>query len=65
MGELFCDHSSAFIFKRSFFILAGNKDSHNSLDEFEFWPDPNTDNEVSYHWASEKLMYNDVTTLDP
>ena len=24
----------------SFFIVAGNKDNHKSLDEFEFQPDP-------------------------
>ena len=30
-----CDHSSAFIFDLIFFILAGNKVNHKSLDEFE------------------------------
>ena len=29
-----CDHSSSFIFEWIFFILAGNKDNHKSLDEF-------------------------------
>ena len=41
--EKCCDHSSAFIFKWIFFFLAGNKDNHKSLDEFEFQPDPITD----------------------
>ena len=27
----------------NFFNLAGNKDMHKSLDEFEFQPDPTTD----------------------
>ena len=31
-----CDHSSAFIFDWIFFILAGNKDNHKSLEEFDF-----------------------------
>ena len=34
--EKCCKHSSAFIFGRIFIILADNKDSHNSLDEFDF-----------------------------
>ena len=38
-----CDHSSAFIFDWNFSILAGNKDMHKSLDEFEFQPDQTTD----------------------
>ena len=25
------------------FILAGNRDMHKSLEEFEIWPDPTTD----------------------
>ena len=29
-----CVHSSAFIFDRIFFILAGNEDIHNISDEF-------------------------------
>ena len=46
MGKL-CGHSSAFIFDRIFFILAGNKGNHNSCDEFEFQPDPIPDCGVS------------------
>ena len=30
-----CVHSSAFIFDRIFFILAGNEDIHNISDEFK------------------------------
>ena len=33
-----CEHSSS----STFFILAGNKDNHKSLNEFEFLPDPIT-----------------------
>ena len=29
------------------FILAGNDDMHESLEEFEIWPDPTTDCGVS------------------
>ena len=38
---------------------------HESLDEFEFRQDPTTDYGVSCPWASEKSMYNVVTTLAP
>ena len=34
MGKCF-EHSSALIFDRIFFILAGNENIHNILDEFE------------------------------
>ena len=37
--EKCCDHNS---FKWIFFILAGNKDNHESLDEYEFPPDSTT-----------------------
>ena len=30
-------------YDRIFFILAGNDDMHESLDEFEIWPDSTTD----------------------
>ena len=39
--------------------------NHKSLDEFEFQPDPIADYGLSCPWASEKAMYNDVTTLAP
>ena len=47
------------------FILAGNEDMHESLDEFEFGQDPPTDYGVSCPWASEIAMYNVVNTLAP
>ena len=34
MGKC-CEHSSAYIFDRIFFILAGNEDSHKISNEFE------------------------------
>ena len=36
---------------------------HESLDEFKFRPDTNTNTRVIYPCASEKLLYNVVTTL--
>ena len=38
---------------------------HQSLDEFEFQPDPTTDYGVSCPWASEISMYNVFNTLAP
>ena len=38
MGKC-CQHSSAFIFDRIFFILAGNENLYNISDEFEIRPD--------------------------
>ena len=35
-NQKWCGHSSNFIFCWIFFILAGNEDNRNSLDEFEF-----------------------------
>ena len=43
-----CDHSSVFIFDWMFFILAGNKDNHKSLDEFEFKVEPTSDCGVNF-----------------
>ena len=37
-----------------FFKLAGNKDMHNIMNEFEFRPDRTTDYGVSCPWASKK-----------
>ena len=34
-------------FEQILFILAGNDDMHESLDEFEIWPDSTTDYGVS------------------
>ena len=39
------------------FILAGNDEIHESLDEFEFWPDPTT----GFHGNREG--YNGVATF--
>ena len=44
--EKCCDHSSAFIFEWTFFILAGNKDIYKSLDDFKFLPNSTTDYRV-------------------
>ena len=46
-----------------FIILAGNKDNHKSLNEFEFLPSPITNFWVSCPWVFEKWMYNAVGTL--
>ena len=35
------------VFDRILFILAGNDDMYESLDEFEIWPDSTTDYGVS------------------
>ena len=54
MGKC-CEHSSAFIFDRIFFILAGNENIHNISDEFEIRPDRIKDCGVSCPWASGKI----------
>ena len=38
---------------------------HESLDEFEFWPDTTTNTRVICPCMSEKFMYNVVNTLSP
>ena len=38
---------SSNVFDRILFILVGNDDMHESLDEFEIWPDSTTDYGVS------------------
>ena len=50
-----CVHSSAVIFKWTFFILADDKDNHEVSDKFEFQPDPNMDCGVSCPGVSEKI----------
>ena len=40
-------HASSFIFDRSFFILAGNEDNHNSSNKFKFGQDSTKDCRVS------------------
>ena len=37
-----CCHFFSVIHDRIHFILAGNDDIHECLDEFEIWPDPTT-----------------------
>ena len=41
MGKQCC-HFFSSVLDRIHFILAGNDDIHESLDEFEIWPDPTT-----------------------
>ena len=38
---------------------------HESLDEFKFWPHTDTNTRVICPYASEKLLYNVVSTLAP
>ena len=37
-----CLHFFSAVLDRILFILAGNDNIHESLDEFEIWLDPNT-----------------------
>ena len=37
-----CCHFFSAVLDRIYFVLAGNDDIHESLDEFEIWPDPTT-----------------------
>ena len=41
MGKRFCHFFSA-VLDRIHFMLAGTDDIHESLNEFEIWPDPTT-----------------------
>ena len=41
MGKRFCHFFSAVLY-RIHFILSDEDDIHESLDEFEIWPDPTT-----------------------
>ena len=58
-------NTSSFIFESIILILAGNEDMHESLDEFKFWPDTDTNTRVICPCASEKLLYNVVSPLGP
>ena len=62
--EKCCEHSSAFIFDWILFTLAGNKDNHESLNEFQFLPDPIT-NFALAAWAFEKWLYCVIKSLAP
>ena len=44
------------VLDRILFILAGNNDIHESLDEFEILPDLTTDHRVSCPLGSKKSM---------
>ena len=46
-------------------MFADNEGMHESLNEFEFWPDPTTDYGVGCSLTSEKSNYNVVATLVP
>ena len=50
-----CEYSSAFIFDRLFYILAGNENIHNISDKFEIRLDRTKDCGVSCPWASGKI----------
>ena len=47
MMEKWCCHFFLAVFYPILFILAGNDDIHESLEEFEIWPDPTIDCGVS------------------
>ena len=56
-----CHHVISVDIDPIFFKLAGNKDMHNIMNEFEFRPDQTTDYGVSCPWASKKyphIFYN-------
>ena len=42
-----CCHFFSAVFDRILFILACKDDIHESLDEFEIWPDPTPDHRVT------------------
>ena len=52
-----CHHVISVDIDPIFFKLAGNKNMHNIMNEFEFWPDRTTDYGVSCPWASKKYLY--------
>ena len=41
-----CHHVISVDIDPIFFKLAGNKDMHNIMNEFEFWPDRTTDHRL-------------------
>ena len=53
------------VFESIILILAGNEDMHEILDEFKFRTDTDTNTRVICPCASEKLLYNVVSTLGP
>ena len=52
-----CHHVISVDIDPIFFKLAGNKDMHNIMNEFEFGPDRTTNYGVSCPWASKKYPY--------
>ena len=52
-----CHHVISVDIDPIFFKLAGNKDMHNIMNEFEFPPDRTTDYGVRCPWASKKYPY--------
>ena len=52
-----CHHVISVDIDPIFFKLAGNKDMHNIMNEFEFRPDRTTDYGVSCPLASKKYPY--------
>ena len=52
-----CHHVISVNIDPIFFKLAGNKDMHNIMNEFEFRPDLITDYGVSCPWASKKYPH--------
>ena len=52
-----CHHVISLDIDPIFFKLAGNKDMHNIMNEFEFRPDRTTDYGVSRPWASKKYPH--------
>ena len=53
--EKWCCHFFLAVFHPILFILAGNDDMLESLEEFKIWPDLNTDCGFSCPLASEKI----------
>ena len=52
-----CRHVISVDIDPIYFKLAGNKDMHNIMNEFEFRPDRTTDYGVSCPWASKKYPH--------
>ena len=58
--KLRCHHVISIDIDPIFFKLAGNKDMHNIMNEFEFRPDRTTDYGVSCPWASKKYPHRHI-----
>ena len=55
----------SFLNQSSSFLQVLNEDMHESSDKFKFRPDTDTNTRVICPCASEKLLFNVVTTLAP